>query len=86
MTQPPRRPLHEADKDKSEDYLRGRQDGISYSAQVLDAYREKHAALFCVHSAEHFRIVSGGLHFGQMMLDLNDGRMPPPDTSQGFMP
>lgn len=27
-----------------------------------------------------------GLHFGQMMLDLNDGRMPPPDTAQGFTP
>ena len=31
-------------------------------------------------------LVTNGLHFGQMMLDLNDGRMSPPDTAQGFMP
>lgn len=82
----PRTPLHQSDKARSPEYLEGRQDGINYAAQVLDAYRQKYARSFCAHSTEHFRIVSQGLHFGQMMLDLNDGRMPPPDTAQGFMP
>lgn len=82
----PRTPLHQSDKARSPDYLEGRQDGINYAAQVLDAYRQKFARTFCAHSTEHFRIVSQGLHFGQMMLDLNDGRMPPPTTAEGFNP
>lgn len=69
--------LHETDQERSPDYLEGRQDGLAYAAQVLDAYRQRYASTFCMHASEHFRIVIDGLRFGTMMLDLTGGAMPP---------
>ena len=72
---PPRRPLSESDPLRSPDYLRGRQDGLSYAAQIIDGYIAK----FQLNPLEslHLRAISEGLKFGTSMLDLTGGVMPP---------
>lgn len=65
------------DEERSPDWLAGRQDGMATAAMILDAYRQRYGRLFCPHATEHFRIVTDGMKFGTMMLDLTDGKMPP---------
>lgn len=68
-------PLHDSDQERSPEYLRGRQDGLSYAAQIIDGYIVK----FGLNEMQslHLRAISEGLKFGTSMLDLTGGVMPP---------
>lgn len=74
-TPEPTEPLHDSDQQRSPDYLKGRQDGLAYAAQIIDGYIVK----FGLNPLEslHLRAVSEGLKFGNSMLDLTGGVMPP---------
>ena len=75
-------PLHDSDQRRSPDYLEGRQDGLSYAAQIIDGYRQRFALAITPDADVHLAAISEGLKFGTQMLDMTGGVMPPRPTKE----